>query len=56
MDLRPSSLLVGEEEGAVEFEWTSEKGLTQGVKNALKEFKKSEKLRPIKICVNYPDS
>ena len=24
LDLRPSSLLVGEEEGAVEFEWTSE--------------------------------
>lgn len=28
LDLKPSSLLVGEEEGAVEFDWTCEKGLT----------------------------
>jgi hypothetical protein len=51
LDLRPSSLLVGEEEATVDFEWTCEKGLGSSIKVVLKEFKKAENLRPIKILV-----
>ena len=41
LDLRPSYLLVGEDEAPVEFEWTCEKGLTTSINVVLKEFKKS---------------
>ena len=51
LDLRPSSLLVAEDEAAVDFEWTCEKGLGSSIKVVLKEFKKAENLRPIKILV-----
>lgn len=53
LDLRPSALLVGEDEAAVDFEWTCEKGLGSNIKLVLKEFKKAENLRPIKILVFF---
>ena len=49
IDMNPSSLVVGNEENPVEFEWTCEKGI--GNQKVLDQFWSVHKLRPLKIIM-----